>query len=45
MKKPEKFSGFFVFSYEGGDSELFNYLDSYHRLEMCLNCVFFLIKI
>ena len=31
-KKVWAFPDFFVFSYEGGDSEFFNYLDSYHRM-------------
>lgn len=32
-------------SYEGGDSELFNYLGYYHKGKMCLNCVRIMIKI
>ena len=32
-------------SYEGGDSELFNYLVYNHKDKMCLKCVRFMIKI
>ena len=32
-------------SYEGRDSELFNYLDIYHKEKMCTKCVHFIIKI
>ncbi len=30
-------------SYEGGDSELFNYLDTYLKIKMCTKCVQILI--
>ena len=32
-----------LLSYEGGDSELFNYLDIYHKVKMCTKCVQILI--
>ena len=32
-------------SYEGGDSELFNYLVYYHKGKMCIKCVRFMMKI
>ncbi|GFI45179.1 hypothetical protein IMSAGC019_00489 [Lachnospiraceae bacterium] len=32
-------------SYEGGDSELFNYLEYYHKGKMCIKCVRFMRKI
>ena len=31
-KKVRGFPDFFVFSYEGGDSEFINYLEYYHRM-------------
>ena len=31
-KKVRGFPDFFVFSYEGGDSEFFNYLEYYHNV-------------